>query len=318
MNWNTTDVKAFLTQELIEPSGIESQINLSQFDPRMKIGVGRDGIGNIVLVLPGQSDVLAFSTEGASFEPWTNVRWIEGDKDLSEVATLRCNLKNPTAQVLSAVAAVFVGIIDLQVRFASCGEAIWEMKELFESKFDKQVSDNILIGLFGELLVIAKSTNRQQFVECWHSRNEASFDFSFENLRIEVKTAAETNREHYFSSNQIYKESSMEVLIASVLLRIVESGTTLDNIFQEILDELNEAAKIKFTNVVIKILGTTPNSVINFQIDRKSSEESILFYRGPEIPQPDLADGVISMKWKASLAGVEPTNIDINQVLSFK
>jgi hypothetical protein len=69
---------------------------------------------------------------------------------------------------------------------------------------------------------------------------------------------------------------------------------------------------------VIKILGTTPNSVINFQIDRKSSEESILFYRGPEIPQPDLADGVISMKWKASLAGVEPTNIDINQVLSFK
>lgn len=135
--WNTQKIKESLGSNRSWPTGSDSQFSLSFFDYESKIGIGRDGQNNIVLVLPGQADVLAFNTEGAIFEPWTQVHWIEENLDISQVSTLKCLFDNSSEEHLAAVSAVFMGIIDLQLEFGHCGNAIWEMKALFESKFQK-------------------------------------------------------------------------------------------------------------------------------------------------------------------------------------
>ena len=314
--WNTSEIMTLLSESKLWPMSSETQLSLGKFDPEQRIGIGRDGLGNVVLVLPGQSDVLAFATESASFEPWTQVHWVEGNKDLEEVASLRCKLDNQSPELLSAVAAVFVGIIDLQIRFGTCGDAIWEMKDLFESRFERQIEDATLIGLIGELLIISTAEDTSNAVAIWHSKNEAAFDFSIDSVRIEVKTTTGSVREHHFSSNQIAPDSNFEVYVASILLKRVEVGVTLNDLHQEILDSIDNESGLKFNNLVLKILGTTPGSVTSLQFDKASSIASIEFFSGEHIPQPTSAAGVLSMNWKSSLATCAPQGISFDRLIA--
>jgi hypothetical protein len=316
MIWNTNEVLNLLSETDINLNSSESQISLGHFDAEQRIGVGRDGAGNVVLVLPGQSNVLAFATEGSAFEPWTQVHWVEESKNLEEVATLRCKLDNPSPDLLSAVAAVFVGIIDLQMRFGTCGDAIWEMKDLFDSKFKQEIDEKVVIGLLGELLVITSSQNKLDAISIWHSRNEASFDFSKDSLRIEVKASANLVREHYFSSNQISPGSLSEVYVVSILLHCVERGTTLEDLYHEILDSISDEAMCrKFSDVVISTLGVTPSATNGLMIDKESSLASIRYFSASQIPQPQIAANVLSMTWKASLSTIQTSSVTIDELL---
>jgi hypothetical protein len=313
--WNTQKIKESLGSNRSWPTGSDSQFSLSLFDYESKIGIGRDGQNNIVLVLPGQADVLAFNTEGAIFEPWTQVHWIEENLDISQVSTLKCLFDNSSEEHLAAVSAVFMGIIDLQLEFGHCGNAIWEMKALFESKFQKTIDRNIIVGLIGELLVIQSSSNLQRVVEAWHSRVDDSFDFSSENARIEVKTSTNPGREHHFSSTQINDNAVFKVFVASVILYQVEIGNTLEELFLEISRDLDTDSREKFTNSVIKILGSTPNLAAEINFDRSASMLSIRYFSDSQIPQPTINPGVISMNWSASLVGVNSLNIVIDKLL---
>lgn len=319
MMWNTNEVRSLLIENDTSLRSSESQISLGHFDSVQRIGVGRDGLGNVVLVLPGQSDVLAFATEGATFDPWTQVHWVEESQNLEEVATLRCKLDSPSPDLISAVAAVFVGIIDLQIRFGTSGDAIWQMKDLFDSRFKNVVDEKVLIGLFGELLLIASAEDKLGAVSIWHSKNEAAFDFSKDSLRIEVKTTASLIREHHFSSNQISPNNISDVYVVSVLLHCVEVGSSLNDLYQEIVEQIeDDVTREKFSNVVIKTLGTTPSAAPNLQIDRASSLMSVRFYSGDDIPQPSSTAGVVSMNWKSSLDSLASLSVSLDKLLQGK
>lgn len=271
------------------------------FDENLKIGVGVDGSKNRVLILPGSKDLPSFITKNAEFDSLVSVTWLDQQQVIPNVATLRCSFDFTDSKLLKTVAAIFLGLIKLELEFQSSGNAIWEMKNLFELGFESSYSDDELIGLIGELLVIYKAVDPNALIQMWHNDVYANFDFSSSDRRFEVKTTRSNLRNHLFSSSQIGNEFDDKTYICSVKLSVVEVGHTLRKLISDLESKLERKNFIKLQQVVIKTLGVLPELAESINFDLKSSADSIMMFSANEVPRPTLAPGVISMNWLASL-----------------
>ena len=99
-------------------------IHLRLFDLKKSIGVGVDGKGNTVLMLPGQTEVPAFQTAFASYDPWAQLTVFETGKQLQGISVLRCDLDLEDLDNIEAAAAIFLGLLDLQEKFGKSVEII--------------------------------------------------------------------------------------------------------------------------------------------------------------------------------------------------
>jgi hypothetical protein len=291
-----------------------SKIFLDIFESEENIGVGSSSEGRTVLLLPGQSNVISFETNFASFNHWVSVTRAEDNKVLDGVALLTLNIEKTDQATMDAATAIFLGIIDLQIKFGKCGEAIWQMKSLFESQLKYKPTDDAITGLIGELIFILNSKDIEKTVQCWHSAVDDTYDFSSESLRLDVKTTRSGIRHHYFSSAQIPASTGKKVLIASVLVNSVEMGTTLSQLVNKITENLSTELASKVHSSVLKQIGTHPGMVLNPQIDTVNTLKSINIYDAHEIPCPQFEDQVLSMSWLATLDTAKISQIRASEV----
>lgn len=301
MMWSIEKVVNALANQNYPELDSEKELALELFDKDELFGIGVDNLGRRVLVLPAQMGSLGFITSNASFDPFSSVTWVDARIDLPKVATLRCDANFRNRSVCEAVAALFVGLIDIQRKFGNAGAAIWEMKQFFENGFTSAYSEDSLTGLLGELVVISQAQFPETLVSYWHSNTDAYFDFSTDNLRLEVKTTTTNLRNHNFSSNQIGSGLDGKTFISSVILSTVERGTTLSNLIDLISTKLSTDGAAKLLNVVIGTLGVLPESIKSLQIDLDETLNSILNISALNIPRPEKSPGVISMHWIANV-----------------
>ena len=299
---NTKEILKAISKRIEQSSFDEdTKIFLDLFDSNENIGVGTDSKGRTVLLIPGQSNVTSFETNFASFDHWINIIRAEDNRVLQGVALLTLDIKKSDLATIDAATAIFLGIIDLQMRFKKCGEAIWQMKSLFESELKYKPSNEAVTGLIGELIFILNSRNKEQAVKCWHSLVDDTYDFSSESLRLDVKATKSGVRHHYFSSSQIPPTTGKRVLIASVLVSTVEMGTTLDQLVNKVCENLSQDLAEKVNNSALKQLGAHPGVVLQPQIDIVNTLKSINIYDSHEIPCPQHEEQILSMKWLAAL-----------------
>ena len=299
---NTREILSAISKRIEQSSFDEdTKIFLDLFDSNENIGVGTDSKGRTVLLIPGQSNVTSFETNFASFDHWINIIRAEDNRVLQGVALLTLDIKKIDIATIDAATAIFLGIIDLQMRFKKCGEAIWQMKSLFESELKYKPSNEAVTGLIGELIFILNSKNKEQAVKCWHSLVDDTYDFSSESLRLDVKATKSGVRHHYFSSTQIPPTTGKKVLIASVLVHTVEMGTTLNELVNKVCENLSQELAEKVNTSALKQLGAHPGVVLQPQIDIVNTLESINIYDSHDIPNPAFEEQVISANWLASL-----------------
>ena len=308
--WNIDQVVNALANQNYPELNSEKELALQLFDKDKLWGVGVDNLGRRVLVLPAQVDSIGFVTSNAIFDPFSSVTWVDEKIELPKVATLRCDANFLNRSVCEAVAALFVGLIDIQEKYGNAGAAIWEMKQFFENGFNCAYSEESLVGLLGELVVILQAESPENLVRYWHSNIDAYFDFSTDNLRIEVKTSKSNLRNHNFSSNQIGSGLDDKTFISSVILSPVEQGTTLSDLVELIYSKLSKSQAAKLLNVVIGTLGVIPDVVKSLHIDLEMTSKSIVNIPASIIPRPERTPGVISMHWIANLDNCVGDQID--------
>ena len=315
MKWQIEDVVSALSGTNYPILTGENELALQLFNPETMCGIGVDGLGRRVLVLPGQENTISFNTNNAIFDPWSSVTWVNGSQKLPKVSTLRCEANFNNRGICEVVAAIFIGLIDIQTKYGSAGSAIWEMKILFENGFNSNVSDETLIGLFGELVVLNLSMQPSKYIDLWHSNTKDYFDFSSDNHRLEVKTSRNNLRNHRFSSNQIGNDLDSKTTVASIILSTVEQGMSISSLIDQISQRVDSSHGAKLMNIVISTLGIPPQLLNSIKIDLVSTSGSVRLISASDVPRPISASGVISMNWVANLDSISVINRNVDSLL---
>ena len=317
MTWSSGELITLLKQYNFSDKPVLGSISLFSIDANLKIGLGVDHDGSVVLILPAQPETLGFVTRFATFDPLTAVYWQEQQSTLSDISILKCKVDLNDEIVIRSFSAIISGIIDIQNRFGEVGNVLWTLKSLFESGFAPIFSQDELVGLIGELLVLESSSDPIELFEYWHSDPKAKFDFSSSKSRIEVKTTTSQSRHHYISSSQFYKNPDIELFFVSVKLEIVQVGSKFKDIYTSLLNKLTLDQQRLLTKVVMETLSVPPLSVEGVSFDEKSSISSIEIFDGADIPFPALSARVLSATCLISLEGLTHKKSHIDQI-SFK
>jgi hypothetical protein len=299
--WDSKEIVKAISNNVIDFDLPKNHIHLRLFDLEKHVGVGADGRGNTVLVLPGQKNALGFETEFASYDPWSNLVVSESSAELNEVSVLRCNIELGDESTLEAAAAIFFGLLDLQEKFGETGKAIWQLKSLFENRLKFEVPDSTITGLVGELLVLAASKDRNLAIDFWHSNIDDKFDFSGSNFRLEVKSTVSGLRNHHFSSNQIPGNVPDKTFVVSVQVVRVETGAKLFDLISIVTDKLENTNHQKVIEVVRKTLKVPVELLSEYQIDLDASLKGIKLVKASNVPCPSPSQGVLSMEWLADI-----------------
>ena len=312
-NLNTRKISEILmeTRSRIESIPQET-IRLVEFDSSSGIGVGISSEKEAVLVLPGQSNVTSFQTRYAAFDPWVELNEVDENRFLTDKAILKCKLDTDNLKTVEAIAAIFVGVIDLQDRFGECGAAIWQMKNVFDSGFIVDIPENSIVGLIGEIIILLDSREIDRAFQFWRNENHAKYDFSGTNFRLDAKSTLSERRIHHFSSSQIPGQNPEITFIASILVNRVEKGTSFPDFVSIFLNSLSTDNQRVGIQRIIETLGVHPSYVYDFEFDYEATLDSLRYLTARDIPCPVQTDGVLSMNWKADVEFNSPKFIEFD------
>lgn len=164
-----------------------------------------------------------------------------------------------------------------------------------------------LNGLFGELLLIYLSSNTHYAVEAWHVDNQARFDFSFNNIRLEVKTSAKRTRIHNFTFEQCNAPKTIHAIVASIMVERIPNGLSIGDMIESIEKRISSDSNLalKFHEVIVSTLGSSLTESYDKCFDFQLAESSIEFYDLHEIPaiRGKLQLGVSQVSFASDLAG---------------
>ncbi len=142
-------------------------------------------------------------------------------------------------------------------------------------------------GLWSELFLIEQSDFSEKIILGWHSIPEEKFDFSFDKLRIEVKSSVTEARIHHFSMAQLNSVSDTEIIIASILLNTSVVGLSVIDLMKKISSKLDAfpKQKEKLHLLAYSTLGVDVERVNEIKFDYELAKESLQFYKSNDIPK---------------------------------
>ncbi|MCO5234521.1 MAG: PD-(D/E)XK motif protein [Chitinophagales bacterium] len=157
--------------------------------------------------------------------------------------------------------------------------------ELF--KAIKEPPQKSIQGLWSELFLIEQSNFPEKVILGWHSIPEEKFDFSFDKLRIEVKSSSTESRTHHFSSAQLNPINNLEIIIASILVNISVVGLSVIDLMNKINGKLDDfpKQKEKLHLLVYSTLGIDVERVNEIKFNYEFAKESLRFYKSEDIPK---------------------------------
>ncbi len=240
----------------------------------------------------------------SSFQTFTVITFTSEDRSLQEYflrisETLIRSLRNqPTQQQ----------VIDSLNKFV----------EVFRSLTD--IPTKTIHGLWTELFLIEYSKNPKSLLNYWHSIPEEKFDFNSGSEKIEVKSNANFERIHTFSSEQLNPPAESQVLIASIFIRQNSNGQSIHQLVESITSKIQNDTDLseKLIGVVFRTLGNSLEQSIKIKFDYHIAKDSLRFYRHHDIGKIEeihIPNQVSYVRYKSDLSElipIEPSSIKGN------
>ncbi len=187
-------------------------------------------------------------------------------------------------------------------------ETLNKFIEIFKSLNDSPTST--IQGLWTELFLIENSNEPKILLEYWHNNPEEKFDFNAGKEKIEVKSSSNFERIHFFSSEQLNPPKGSEVLIASIFVKQISSGRSVQNLIESISDKIDNDFELvtKLYKLVNNTLGNTFEQSLNIKYDYNIAKDSLKFYWTHDISKIEkiyIPDQVTQVKYKSDLENIE-------------
>jgi hypothetical protein len=190
--------------------------------------------------------------------------------------------------------------------------------ELFKAV--KETPKNSIQGLWCELFLIEQSSFPEKLIAGWHSIPEEKFDFSFNKLRLEVKSSTSESRIHHFSSRQLNPINDTEIIIASVLVTSNVAGYSINDLLSSINKKLNNfpKQKEKLHLLVYSTLGVDIERVNQIKFDLEFAKNSLHFYQSnniPKIQDTNIPKEVSNLKFVSDLVNSTPIDFGLDELI---
>src|SRR5262249_46532948 len=211
-----------------------------RLNARPSLRIAKDADGNPTLLISTKStikaDIAPLEFRHLSFHPRCLCRvHSEGMSETIETfAVLKCTVNDGLLReyflrcLTGSVAALSDSLTEDEV-----AALVTNLVELFRSIEDAPRKS--LQGIWCELFLISRATRIRQAVMAWHADPKELYDFVAGKQRLEVKSTARPHRIHPFSLEQLLPLHDTRVLIASFMLEERGMGTTINDLWSEIL-----------------------------------------------------------------------------------
>ena len=143
-----------------------------------------------------------------------------------------------------------------------------------------------LSGLFAELSLIYQALLPHELIRDWRDADEDRYDFSSNDLKVEVKGTSTRRRVHEFSLEQCKPPTGTSGLVASVFVERAGRGSSIRELQTMIEYRLTGRPDetLKLREVVAKTLGTSQRQANEVLFDLTRAIDSIAFFDLREIP----------------------------------
>jgi hypothetical protein len=166
-----------------------------------------------------------------------------------------------------------------------------------------------VIGLYGELLLIAWSANAHDAIRAWRSAAEARYDFALDDLRLDVKASTSRVRAHHFSLDQCRPAPGTLGVIYSLLIE-PGAGVSLGELVTRIETRVADTPdlQMKLHETVAESLGAAIAEGLRTRFDDRAARASVALFLAGDIPSPNgpIPPGVTEVRFKADLTAVLP------------
>lgn len=167
-------------------------------------------------------------------------------------------------------------------------ERILELADLFRQI---ENSSKDLIGLWGELLIIAEAHSPEAAARCWCLHKNSKYDFVCDAFVLEVKTTLKASREHSFALEQLRPFGALAVFVASIRLTEAHGGRAVSELVDDILDRLGDPDLRKAFLGLCMIKGGADLYKSSMKLQPLSRTAGIAYFAADDIPVPELSVG---------------------------
>ena len=162
-----------------------------------------------------------------------------------------------------------------------------------------------IVGLWGELFLIASSRNIAKSLEAWHQHAEDKYDFYDNNEALEVKCTSKTDRKHTFKHDQLISKLKDHYVASIMISDDPVKGLSVVDLYEDIkkrckLDNLNN----KLKKIFFKIVGKTPYEELNeYRYNFDYSKKNVMYYKLKDISTlVNEDDSVTDISYKVDLS----------------
>jgi hypothetical protein len=252
--------------------------------------IGKDASGNPVLLiqadnaLPGTAAPLVLEHLCVIHLVNCRIQTGENAEQRRTLSVIRCTVTDRAIHeyFLRCLHPIVVSLRQSPSR-DQISEAVRKLVDLFRRMAD--IPRKTVVGLWAELLLIARSSDPACLLTAWHAIPEEKFDFAYGIDRLEVKAALGGLRQHHFALEQLRPIGQVRVLIASLLTERSEGGTNLNELVDSIRARVaNPDHLIRLDSVVAQTLGQDWRAMQHTRFDLQQAIHSLRFIDATTIP----------------------------------
>ncbi len=293
--WDTTFIYNVLESPRVHDFGAD--ITVLRIDQDLNVVLGYTEDGSVFFGCPQIGDAEGFVKGRARLDVSQTIELKDGS--LIEPAIALRFLVNSDEE-LKSVSTIFSGLYDLNRNSsgtASATQAAQGFENYFSSLPRIGMSEEVEVGLFGEVLVIEASSKKEELIKSWHSTPNSTYDFSNNGMRLEVKTSTRPTRLVWLRNTQSAADIDPHLTYVSVYAPVDHSGTSLNELVSRLRISLDNSYKA----ILDEKLSYYDLENCEKRFDLETGLKTLRFVSSEDVPAPYLEDNrILEYRWKCS------------------
>jgi len=208
------------------------------------------------------------------------------------------------ARYFAHIAQTIVTIVGRSPSSNEVAQAVLRLTELFQNL--SRPTGRSVLGLFAELLAIHTSGDPRVSLSAWRSAVDDRYDFSIDNVRLEVKSTSDRLRAHYFSREQCMPPEGTVAVLLSVFVERSGGGLSVGELIERIEAQLAGDSELIFRlhATVAATMGAATAEALLMRFDEQLARDSMRLYELGEIPavRDELPAGVSQVRFRADIS----------------